>query len=179
MRSAPGAGSARFGELALTDIVRRNSLYLAGDVLDADDLQREHQARSAIGLPSRFLDNKSLRKHFGITRAAALVGYGNLAIDPRKATFALLSAAASNGAQIFSKMEMTEVAPKKGSVVVTAANGCRIQCAHLVFATGYELPHGVPHDHHQITSTWVIATVPQAKEDLWPGECLHLLGGAG
>jgi glycine/D-amino acid oxidase-like deaminating enzyme len=164
--------SARFGELALTDVVRRNSLYLAGDLLDAENLRREHQARSAIGLPSRFLDSKSLRNHFGITRAAALVGYGNLAIDPRKTTLALLNAAASNRAQIFSKMEITKVTPKKGGVVVTAANGCRIQCAHLVFATGYELPHGVPHDHHKITSTWVIATVPQAKEHLWPGECM-------
>jgi glycine/D-amino acid oxidase-like deaminating enzyme len=164
--------SARFGELALTDVARRNSLYLAGDVLGADDLLREHQARSAIGLPSRFLDSKSLRKHFGISRAAALVGYGNLAIDPRKTTLALLNAAAGNGAQIFSKMEMTEVTPKKGGVVVTAANGCGIQCAHLVFATGYELPHGVPHDHHKITSTWAIATVPQAKERLWPDECM-------
>ena len=164
--------SARFGELALTDVVRRNSLYLAGDVLDAETLRREHQARSAIGLPSRFLDSKRLRNHFGIARAAALVGYGNLAIDPRKTTLALLNAAASNGAQIFSKMEITKVTPKKGGVVVTAANGCRIQCGHLVFATGYELPHGVPHDHHKITSTWVIATVPQAKEQLWPGECM-------
>jgi glycine/D-amino acid oxidase-like deaminating enzyme len=164
--------SARFGELALADVVRRDSLYLAGDVLGADGLRREHQARSAIGLPSRFLDSKSLRKHFGITRAAALVGYGNLAIDPRKTTLALLNAAASNGAQIFSKMEMTKVTPKKGGVVVTAANGCRIQCAHLVFATGYELPHGVPHGHHKITSTWAIATIPQAKEHLWPGQCM-------
>ena len=164
--------SARFGELALTDVVRRNSLYLAGDVLGADDLRREHQARSAIGLPSRFLDSKSLQKNFGITRAAALVGYGNLAIDPRKATLALLSAAASNGAQIFSNMEMTKVTPKRGGVVVTAANDCRIQCAHLVFATGYELPDGVPHDNHKITSTWAIATAPQSKERLWPGECM-------
>jgi glycine/D-amino acid oxidase-like deaminating enzyme len=84
----------------------------------------------------------------------------------------LLNAAASNGAQVFSKMEMTEVTPKKDGVVATAANGCRIQCAHLVFATGYELPHGVPHGHHKITSTWAIATFPQAKEDLWPGECM-------
>jgi glycine/D-amino acid oxidase-like deaminating enzyme len=69
-------------------------------------------------------------------------------------------------------VEVTEVAPKKGGVVATAANGCRIECAHLVFATGYELPHRVPHRHHKITSTWVIATVPQAKKHLWPGECM-------
>jgi glycine/D-amino acid oxidase-like deaminating enzyme len=164
--------ASRFGELALTGIVRRGSLYLAGDVLDAEGLWREHQARSAIGLPSRFLDAKSLRKQFGIARAAALVSYGNLAIDPRKATLALLNTAANNGAQIFSAMEITKVSPKRGGVVVTAANGCHLECENLVFATGYELPHGVPLAHHKITSTWVIATGPQTKEHLWPGQCL-------
>jgi glycine/D-amino acid oxidase-like deaminating enzyme len=164
--------SARLGELGLADVARRDSLYLAGDVLDAKELRREHQARSAIGLPSRFLNSKSLREQFGIARAAALVGYGNLAIDPRKTTLALLRAAAANGAKVFSTMEMTEVTPRSRGVVVTAANGCRIQCRHLIFATGYELPHGVTHRHHKITSTWVIATVPQAEERLWPGKCL-------
>jgi glycine/D-amino acid oxidase-like deaminating enzyme len=164
--------SARLGELGLADVARRDSLYLAGDVLGAKELRREHQARSAIGLPSRFLNSKSLREQFGIARAAALVGYGNLAIDPRKTTLALLRAAAANGAKVFSTMEMTEVTPRSRGVVVTAANGCRIQCRHLIFATGYELPHGVTHRHHKITSTWVIATVPQAEERLWPGKCL-------
>ena len=56
-------------------------------------------------------------------------------------------------------------------MTVTASNGRRIHCDHLVFATGYELPKGVPRRHHKITSTWAIATVPQARQRLWPGEC--------
>jgi glycine/D-amino acid oxidase-like deaminating enzyme len=162
--------SGRLGELDLTDLVRRDSLYLAGTVLGATGLWREHDARTAIGLPSRVLSRRDLSEQFGIRKAAALVSYGNLVIDPRKTTLALLKAAANNGAQVFSAMEITEVRPTKGGVIVTAANGCRIDCAHLVFATGYELPHGVPSGHHKITSTWVIATVRQAKKNLWPGE---------
>ena len=56
-------------------------------------------------------------------------------------------------------------------MTVTADNGHRIRCRHLVFATGYELPHGVPRRHHKITSTWAIATVRQRRDALWPGEC--------
>jgi glycine/D-amino acid oxidase-like deaminating enzyme len=122
-------------------------------------------------LPSRFLDRKALGEQFGIARAAAIIGYGNLVIDPRKSTLALLQAASANGTRIFTPTEITKVAPRKSGVTVAAANGCRIHCRRLVFATGYELPHGVPRRHHKITSTWAIATVPQPHRRLWPGEC--------
>jgi glycine/D-amino acid oxidase-like deaminating enzyme len=170
-RLAVEALAARLGELGLTDIARRDSLYLAGNVLGRTELQREHAARQASGLPSRFLDRKALHRRFGIVRAAALVGYGNLVIDPRKSTLALLNAAAANGARIFSPIEMTNVRSNKSGVTVTAANGHRIHCGQLVFATGYELPDGVPRRYHKINSTWAIATVPQERQRLWPGEC--------
>jgi glycine/D-amino acid oxidase-like deaminating enzyme len=170
-RLAVDAIAIRLGELGLTDVRRRNSLYLAGNVLGRNGLQREHEARRASGLPSRFLDRNALREQFGIARAAALMGFGDLVIDPRKTTLALLKAAAANGARIFAPLEITDVATRKGGVTVTAANGRRIHCRHLVFATGYELPHGVPRRHHKITSTWAVATVRQARDALWPGEC--------
>ena len=152
-------------------MARRNSLYLAGNVLGRNALEREHEARRAAGLPSRFLDRKSLRDEFRIARAAALVSHGNLVIDPRKATLALLQAAAAKGASLFAPADIVNVAPRTGGVIATADNGHRIRCRHLVFATGYELPHGVPRRHHKINSTWAIATVPQRRDALWPGEC--------
>ena len=163
--------AVRLGELGLADIARRDSLYLAGNVLGRKELQREHEARQASGLPSRFLNRKALHDRYGIARAAALMGYGNLVIDPRKSTLALLNAAAANGARVFAPVEMTNVTPNRGSVTVTAADGRRIQCGQLVFATGYELPDGVPRRYHKINSTWAIATVPQERRRLWPGEC--------
>jgi glycine/D-amino acid oxidase-like deaminating enzyme len=170
-RLAVEALAARFDELKLTDVARRNSLYLAGNTLGRNELEREHEARKAAGLPSRFLDRKSLRDEFRIRRAAALVGHGNLVIDPRKATLALLQAAAEKGAALFAPVDIVNVAPRAGGVTATEDNGHRIRCRHLVFATGYELPHGVPRRHHKINTTWAIATVPQRREALWPGEC--------
>lgn len=169
-RLAVEALAARFCELGV-DVVRRNSLYLAGNVLDKRALEREHAARRAAGLPSRFLDRNALRNEFGIAGAAALVGYGNLTIDPRKATLAVLRAVADSGARIFAPDEIADVTPRSGGVTATTAEGRRIECRHLVFATGYELPHGVSCRQHKITSTWAIATVRQPQRSLWPGEC--------
>ena len=170
-RLAVEAISGRLGEFGMRDVVRRDSLYLAGDLLKKEDLFREHEARRAAGLPGRFLDRKDLRDHFDLARAAAILGYGNLVIDPRKSALALLRTAVARGARAFSPMRINDVRPGRGGVTVTADNGVRIRCGHLVFATGYEVPHGVPRRHHKIASTFAIATVRQSRDALWPGEC--------
>jgi len=170
-RLAVNALSARLGELQVADVARRNSLYLAGDMLDPEELAAEHAARRSAGLPSRYLRRKELRDQFGIRRAAALMGYGNLVIDPRKSALAFLKAAVGNGARVYAPAEIMSVTPRRDGVTAVAANGCAIHCRKLVFATGYEVPDGVPCNQHKITSTWAIATAIQKRRRLWPGEC--------
>jgi glycine/D-amino acid oxidase-like deaminating enzyme len=170
-RLAVEALAGRLGELDLLDVERRDSLYLAGNLLNRKELYREHEARRAAGLPGRFLNRKDLREQFGIARAAAILGYGNLVIDPRKSALALLHEAAAMGARVFAPMAIGGVRPERGGITATAKNGSRVRCGHLVFATGYEVPHSIPRRPHKITSTWAIATVPQSKGKLWPGEC--------
>jgi glycine/D-amino acid oxidase-like deaminating enzyme len=170
-RLAVDALAARLDELGVPGVVRRDSLYLAGDALDKDELAREHNARRAAGLASRYLDRKALRARFGIARDAALLSYGNLTLDPRKTALALLKAATVHKARIFSPVEIIDIDAKKTGVTATAANGRRIYCRHLVFATGYELPRDVPRRGHKMTSTWAIATVAQPRR-LWPEQCI-------
>ena len=170
-RLAVDAIKARLNELEVPDTTERDSLYLAGDMLDRDGLVREHQARKAAGLASTFIDRSALRARFGIARSAALLGYGNLAVDPRKTTIALLNAAAAQSTTIFCPVDIMDIAAVRGGVNATASNGRRIDCRYLVFATGYELPKQVPAKGHHIASTWAIATVPQ-KRWLWPEQCM-------
>ncbi len=170
-RLAVDAIKARLHELKVPDIAERDSLYLAGNTLDRNGLMREHEARKAAGLASTFLDRGALRARFGIVRSAALLGYGNLAIDPRQATIALLNAAAAQNTTIFCPVDIVDIVAKRNGVAATASNERRIHCRHLVFATGYELPKHVPHKGHHIASTWAIATVPQ-KRRLWPEQCM-------
>ena len=171
-RLAVDSIAARFSELSPPEVARRDSLFLAGNVLDGEALWREHKVRRAAGLASRFLDRRALRETFGIRREAALQGFGNLVIDPRKAALALLDAAVDNGARIYAPVEVCDVHPARSGVTLEVTDGQRLQCRHLVFATGYELPHGVPRRHHRITSTWAIATAPQRRARIWPGECM-------
>ncbi len=170
-RLAVDAIAARLGELGVPEVARRDNIYLAGDLLDAGELEREHDARRAAGFASRYLDRKALRKRFGIKRDAAIMGYGNLAIDPRKTTLALLQAAVANKVKIFAPATIVDLDAKRSGVTATAGNGRRIHCRHLVFATGYELPDRVPRDGHQIISTWAITTVAQPRR-LWPEQCM-------
>jgi glycine/D-amino acid oxidase-like deaminating enzyme len=83
----------------------------------------------------------------------------------------LLKAAAQRNTEIFCPVDIVDIEAKPRSVIATAANGRRIQCRHLVFATGYEFPKRVPSKGHKIVSTWAIATVRQPRR-LWPEQCL-------
>lgn len=169
-RLAVDALAARLAELDVPDIAWRESLYLAGDVLGPSDLEREHNLRRQAGLASRFLSRDELRHRFGIVRPAALLGFGNITMDPRKTTLLLLRAAIRRGVTVFAPTEIVDVDARRSGVIATAKNGRRIDARHLVFASGYEFPKGVPPRGHSIASTWAIATVSQ-PERLWPGQC--------
>jgi glycine/D-amino acid oxidase-like deaminating enzyme len=169
-RLAVDALAARLDELHVPGVMRRDALYLAGNVLDQAGLAREHDVRRAAGLASEFLDRAALRRRFGIARQAALLAYDNVALDPRRTTLALLQAAARR-TKIFAPVEIADLDARRSAVTATAANGRRIHCRHLVFATGYELPDHVPRRGHKIISTWVIATVAQPRR-LWPEQCM-------
>lgn len=147
---------------------RRNTLYLAGNVLDRGALRREGEVRRAAGLETTFIERRDLHDRFGIHGGGALLSYGNLAIDPRKTTLALLADAIGKGARLYAPVDIADI---DGGRTVTArtAEGLRIRARRLVLATGYEFPDAVPRRSHQIISTWAIATAPQ-RGRLWPTE---------
>ena len=170
-RLAVEAVAARLHELSVPDVVRRDSLYLAGNALDADGLAREHRARRVAGLPDCLLSRKVLKERFGIARSAGLLGYGNLAIDPRKTTLALLANAIDKGARLYSPVTIADIDCRARGAMAMTGQGHRITCRHLIFATGYEWPQDIPVGDHKIISTYAIATVRQ-KANLWPEQCM-------
>ncbi len=169
-RLAVEAVAARLSELKVQDVTRRDGLYLAGNTLDAAGLEREHAARREAGLPDRLLSRKELKQRFGLSRSAALLAYGNLVIDPRKAAHAMLAAAIQNGARVFAPVDIDDIECHARSATAITDRGHAIRCRTLVMATGYEFPKFVPARGHKIISTYAIATVKQPKR-LWPGQC--------
>lgn len=169
-RLAVDAIAARLGELDLKRIKLRDTLYLAGNLLGPKELLREDQARRTAGLASRYLDGKDLRRRYGVSRAAALLSYDGIVIDPREATLALLKAASARTAKIYGPTEIVDIHPTAKGVTAIADNGRRICCRFLIFATGYELPKRVPRRGYRTISTWAIATAPQSCR-VWPHQC--------
>ena len=99
------------------------------------------------------------------------MSFGNLAADPRRLAAGFLRAALKRGAKLYAPVEVTDVKPRAASVKATTKAVPAITARHLIFATGYEIPDGVPRKDNSIVSTYVIATASQPHA-LWEGQCL-------
>ncbi len=148
----------------------RDSLYLEGNLLDADGLWNEASARRQAGFEVTFLPPAKVRDQYGIRRRAALLGHGNLEADPRRLAAGFLRAALARGVRLYAPAEVVDIEASKSSVLVATDSGRTIRARTVVFATGYEMPKHVPQKDHRIASTWVIATKAQPRS-LWPGRC--------
>ena len=163
---------ARIDELAIRcNAATRQSLLLDGDVLSPSALRAEGDARNRTGLRATYLPPRVLEQRFGIRGRSALLSDGNIALDPRKLTAGLILRAVENKARFYAPVEATAIEASKDIVTVATKDGPLIAAGHVVLATGYELMNVVPATHHNVVSTYAIATRPQ-KRSLWPGEAL-------
>ncbi len=153
------------------DLIARASLYLDGDVLDRESLEAEFEARRTAGFEATLLGRATVKSRFGIAGRSAILGYGNFSADPIRLAVGFLSAALTQGAQLYSPAEIISVEADSTGVRAATAQGPVISCQHLVFATGYELAKGIPQHGHSIASTWAMATGPQPAK-LWPEEVM-------
>lgn len=150
------------------DVEDIRSLYLAGDLLGSADLRREALLRRQAGFEGEVVPAHETAARYGPTRTA-LVGQGSLVADPRRLAHGFLRAATARGARLAWPVQVTDVTPYRRGIRAITASGSTIVAQHLVFATGYELPRGVPSGGHAINSTWAIATRPQRSWS-WPTE---------
>ena len=163
--------AARTRELGIKcDMSARDSLYLSGNVLGVDALQKECEARRAVGIETQFLSRDALRERFGIARPSALLAFDDVAVDPRRLTAGYLRVAAGRGTRLFAPVEVTDIEIGRGETLAATAGGPTIRCSVIVYATGYELPPFIPAKGHRVASTYAIATRPQPRR-LWPERC--------
>ncbi|WP_406855768.1 FAD-dependent oxidoreductase [Alsobacter sp. KACC 23698] len=154
------------------DFAWRPSLFLAGDVLDPSDLREELRLRMRAGIEGEFLSAGELQSRFGFEREGALLHAGSAAAHPMNLTRMLLGAALRRGATLLSPALVTDYDCTSQGVSVRTEDGRQIDGEILVMANGYELPPFVPAKVHKITSTWAMATTPQAPAALWPEHAL-------
>lgn len=167
-RLAISSLAGRIEDLAIDcRLSRTQSLYLAGTMLSASELQDETEARRQAGIAATFLTPQQLVERYGIARDGAILSHGNIALDPRKLTAGLLLKALERKACFHAPVEATRIEDSADAVVVATKGGPTITARHVVLATGYELVDIVPAAAHRIISTWAIATRPQPRK-LWP-----------
>jgi glycine/D-amino acid oxidase-like deaminating enzyme len=162
---------ARRADGIACDWAQRDALYLAGDVLDAQALKKEAEARQGIGWPCEYLGKKELQRAYGIARDGAIRSSDNAEVDPVRLAAGFLRRALARGARIFAPAEITEVMPSPRQVTARARNGFAFKASALIYASGYELPRLVPRAGHRVVSTWAMATTPQ-PDRLWGSRCL-------
>ncbi len=171
-RLAVDALRARTNDLGIDcDLVPADSLYLSGDLLDADGIEKEFEARRSIGLETVFLKRAALKQRFGIARPAGLLAFEDMTADPRRMTSGYLRKALENGAALHAPTEITEIESHSRGHIAETKDGPTIRCRTIIFATGYEFPKFVPLKGHSIISTYALATKPQPRR-LWPERCL-------
>jgi glycine/D-amino acid oxidase-like deaminating enzyme len=153
------------------DIINRDSLYLQGDELDAEGLRVEGATRRRAGFEVAYLTARQVEARFGISGRAALLGFDDMSADPRRLAAGFLNAAIGRGAALYSPVEIDEIESDTHSISAQTETGQVIRAKTLIFATGYELPKGVPRMGHTIASTFVMTTKPQPRA-LWPERCL-------
>lgn len=150
---------------------RKDSLYLAGDVLAPDALHDEWRARTHSGLACQFLTHAELNARYGLDRKAAIRAFDNLSVNPVKMAAGFLRAAIDKGATILAPATAAAVTHHTNHIEIHLAEGPTITASKLVYATGYELPRSLARRKSDIISTYAIATKPQPSK-LWPTECL-------
>ena len=151
--------------------VGRNALYLAGTALNSSALEDEGEARRSIGLETVHLDRRRLRERFGLSRAGALLSFGNLAINPRQMTAGYLKVAISRGARLYAPDTIVDVETSGKGVEAHSEKGRVYRATAVVYASGYELPKAITPASLRVVSTWALATRPQPRR-LWPEEPL-------
>jgi glycine/D-amino acid oxidase-like deaminating enzyme len=149
----------------------RPSLYLAGNVLDANGLKREAALRQRVGLPSEYLDRKALRHHFDIDRAAALLSHGNAEANPVELAAGYLRRAIRDGAHFHAPHDIVDIEWGRRASTLVTQDGIQIEARHVIFCTGYEFLKIVPPNANKIRSTWAIATRRQSQA-IWPQKAL-------
>ncbi|WP_040589473.1 NAD(P)/FAD-dependent oxidoreductase [Sphingopyxis sp. MC1] len=149
------------------DGATRASIYLDGNVLDAEGLAREADARRRAGFEVELLKPAAVLDRYGIKGRHALLGFGNYSADPRRLTAGYLNVALARGARLYSPVDICDIAPTGESVTLVSARGPSIRARHVVMATGYEMMKGIPRKGNKIISSWSIATRPQPRA-IWP-----------
>ncbi|TCJ17818.1 FAD-binding oxidoreductase [Flaviaesturariibacter flavus] len=130
-------------------------------------LQQEYEARRALGIDLRLLNNRELLQHFGIDKPGALLSAAGAAIDAYAILHCLLQAIVADGGRVSGNTDATHIHRDPAGVTVETAHGKRIRAQKLVIACGYESQRYLPRTVEQLSVTYALASERIDPQHFW------------
>lgn len=139
---------------------RVKSVLFASTATAWDELHAEHAARREAGLTVRMLQQRELRRAWGIEARGALESRDAAIVDPFALAHGLLRDAVMHGARVHDRTEVERVTAGAKRHVLTLAHGAEVHATHVVHATGYEAAMQLPGGLVQLSSSFAMISEP-------------------
>ncbi|MBV6457829.1 MAG: Gamma-glutamylputrescine oxidoreductase [Fimbriimonadaceae bacterium] len=114
------------------------AIRISSNADDARQFEAESRLRNRHSLPTQCMDGPELERRFGIRAAVGLLQPNAAQLNPVDLTLTLIESAEREGLQAYEHTRITVYESGKHGVLLKAANGAKIRCREVVFATGYE-----------------------------------------
>ena len=151
----------------------KKSLYYAANKNHLGFLKKEFNSRKAHGFKVNLLDERSIKKNYGMVAPGAILSETAAETNAYKFTHALLQYCRKKGVGIYDRTLVTNISHQRNGVVVTTGNGCKIKAKKLIYANGYEAVNYIDKKIVKLSSTY--ATISEqitTQVDLWEDEVL-------
>ncbi|HYJ37131.1 MAG TPA: FAD-dependent oxidoreductase, partial [Chitinophagaceae bacterium] len=149
------------------DFGLRSSLQYASRHSHVKKLQKEFNARKAIGIDLNFLEETDIKKLFHFKKPAGLLSKDGGQVDAYKMTHALLNQVESWGNKVFDLTPVTGIKHLKRGVEIKVKNKFKIKARKLIIACGYESQQYIPKRIEDLDSTFAIISEPFPQQEFW------------
>ncbi len=145
---------------------RNRSLYYASRRRDVRALTEEHDARRRHGLDVEMLSKERVREDYGFDAHAALLSAQAARVDPYRLTHRLLQRLRKQGAAVFDRTHVEDVATTSRGVTLRTDTGVHVRASHLVIAAGYAGQHWLKQRVARNRSSYAFISDPLPKDEL-------------
>lgn len=152
---------------------RKPSVYLASHKRDVPVLQREMEARRAIGIEVEFWDAPGIESRFDFSRPAALHSVQAAEVDAYRLTHGLLAEVLRRGSRVHDRTRVKRLDYDAAGVLLGTDRGFTVHAKRVVVAMGYETETlfdtaGLVN----LNSSFAIASEPLGEVPGWWRRCL-------
>ena len=142
-----------------SDLIARNSLYLASNKEGAVDLKKEYEMLKDYNFPVELIDSEKLMKEYNVKADLALITKKDAEINPYKFIYALAKQSEQYGLEIYENTQALEITYGDNVHEVKTENG-KIKTKVIILATGYEGDKYNNIKKGELNRTFAIATEP-------------------